>query len=130
MSTDATHLDRLMTRLGLANHQLAADVGTSRQTIWKLRTGYSRMLPDWAKRLAPHLGVPWQELVDGAPQEVDPARAELLAAYDAMNEEQRGVLLAMVKIIVPPPKAEPVDAARSARPQPRRSSSAQLLKVR
>jgi hypothetical protein len=86
-----------MTELGIENHQLAAKADTSRQAIHKLRKGITRMLPDWAKRLAPHLGVSWQELVEGAPFPADRARLELLAAYDAMDEEQQRALLVMVK---------------------------------
>jgi plasmid maintenance system antidote protein VapI len=90
---DRTHLDRLMTELGIENHQLATKAATSRQTIHKLRRGITRMLPDWAKRLAPHLGVTWEELITGPAAPGDPARADLLAAYDAMDEEKRRALL-------------------------------------
>lgn len=100
MTSTSTHLDRLMTQRGLANHQLAAKVGTSRQAIYKLRKGITRMLPDWAKRLAPHLGVPWQELVDGGLSADDQDRAELLAAYDAMDPEERRALLTMARGVV------------------------------
>jgi DNA-binding XRE family transcriptional regulator len=91
-----------MTELGVANHELAAKVGTSRQAIYKLRNGITRMLPDWAKRIAPHLGVSWQELVDGTPSDADLPRAELLAAYDAMSEEQRQALLVIARGMAPP----------------------------
>jgi plasmid maintenance system antidote protein VapI len=113
-----THLDRLMTELGIENHQLAENAGTSRQAIHKLRRGITRMLPDWAKRLSPHLGVSWQELVDGTPTAADQSRAELLSAYDALTEEQRQALLTMANLLVsaantgaskpdPPAKLEP-----------------------
>ena len=113
MTRTATHLDRLMTELGLANHQLAAKVGTSRQTIYKLRNGITRMLPDWARRIAPFLGVAWQELVDGAPSPLDQEQAELLAAFDAMDPEQRKALLTMAKGVV---RREPTREAASAPP--------------
>jgi transcriptional regulator with XRE-family HTH domain len=95
-----TYLDRLMAERGLENHELAARAGTSRQAIYKLRRGLTRMLPHWAKRLAGHLGVSWQELVEGMPTSADQDRADLLAAYEAMDEEQRRALLAMAKVIV------------------------------
>ena len=95
-----TYLDRLMAERGLENHELAAQAGTSRQAIYKLRRGLTRMLPDWAKRLAGPLGVSWQELVEGMPTPADQDRTDLLAAYDAMDEEQRRALLAMAKVIV------------------------------
>jgi transcriptional regulator with XRE-family HTH domain len=95
-----TYLDRLMAERGLENHELAAKAGTSRQAIYKLRRGLTRMLPDWAKRLAGPLGVSWQELVEGMPTSADQDRADLLAAYEAMDEEQRRALLAMAKVIV------------------------------
>jgi hypothetical protein len=88
-----THLDLLMTQRGLENHELATQAGTSRQAVWKLRNGYTRMLPDWAKRVAPHLGVTWQELVDGVTTPADQGRAEWIAAYDALDDEQRRALL-------------------------------------
>jgi transcriptional regulator with XRE-family HTH domain len=120
VTTYTTHLDRLMTALGIPNHELAAKAGTSRQAIYKLRKGITRMLPDWAKRLAPHLGVPWQELVDGAPSADDQARADLLAAYDVMNDEQRRALLVMAKAVVrSDPPEEPVPA-----PHPKRRATA------
>jgi transcriptional regulator with XRE-family HTH domain len=87
------HLDRLMTLLGMQNHELAALAGTSRQAIYKLRNGNTRMLPDWAKRVAPHLGVHWLELLDGAPTESDQARADWLAAYEMLDERDRETLL-------------------------------------
>jgi DNA-binding XRE family transcriptional regulator len=98
-----------MTELGLANHQLAAKANASRQTIFKLRTGVTRMLPHWAKRLAPHLGVAWQEMIDGTPSPADQARVDLMAAYDAMTDEQRRALLIVAKGMVPAERpSEPV----------------------
>jgi DNA-binding XRE family transcriptional regulator len=87
-----THLDRMMTELGLKNHELAAKVPTSRQAIYKLRNGNTRMLPHWAKRLAPHLGVSWQELIDGCTSPVDQVRPALLGA---MDDETKAFLLAL-----------------------------------
>lgn len=114
-----------MTQLELENHQLATQAGTSRQAIYKLRTGITRMLPDWAKRLAPHLGVSWQELIDGAPSEADQARVDLLGAYEAMDEEQRRALLVVAKSMVPMERpSEPV-----AVPQPRRRAASCQVNV-
>jgi hypothetical protein len=93
VTSNDTYLDRLMTERGLENHQLAKLAKASRQSIWKLRTGLTRMLPQWAKRLAPHLEVSWQELVDGAPAPVDPARVEWSELFDALDEDQRQALL-------------------------------------
>jgi hypothetical protein len=116
-----THLDRLMEALQLENYELAARAGTSRQAIYKLRKGLTRMLPHWAKRLAPHLDVSWQELVEGVPTNVDTDRADLLAAYEAMDDEQRQALLAMAKVIARREKAQ------DARPGPRRKRSASCV---
>lgn len=88
-----THLDRLMTERGLQNHDLAGKANTSRQSIHKLRRGLTRMSPVWAKRLAPYLGVAWQELIEGPVDAADAARAELLGAYDAMSEIGRASLM-------------------------------------
>ena len=93
MTPRDTHLDRLMTELGMENHELAAKAKTNRQSIYKLRNGNTRMLPHWAKRLAPHLGVSWQDLVDGPTSPVEQTRAELLTIYDSINDEQRRALM-------------------------------------
>jgi transcriptional regulator with XRE-family HTH domain len=71
---------------------MAKKIGTSRQEIYKLRKGLTRVLPDWAKRLAPHLGVSWDELIDGsqaststdgdeAPSGLDPSAYETRQAF-------------------------------------------------
>jgi plasmid maintenance system antidote protein VapI len=115
-----THLDRLMTELGLMNHELASKAGTSRQAIYKLRNGNTRMLPGWAKRLAPHLGVTWQELVEGPPESVDQSRADLLAAYDGMDDEQRRALLTVAKAMMPGEKPGAASPEPPREPQPTR----------
>jgi hypothetical protein len=96
-----THLDRLMAELGIENHDLAEKANTSRQAIWKLRNGYTRMLPNWAKRLAPHLGISWHELVEGSSEPADQTRSALNALIDVMNEEQRRALLTVAQVIMP-----------------------------
>jgi DNA-binding XRE family transcriptional regulator len=99
MTRQSVHLDGLMTASGLENHELAAKVGTGRQTIWKLRNGYTRMLPDWARRIAPHLGVSWHELVDGAPREstVPAAERELLHAFRSTDAQGREMMLRLAR---------------------------------
>jgi hypothetical protein len=95
MSAQSEHLDRLMNGLGLDNHVLAARAGASRQTIWKLRNGYTRILPNWARRIAPHLGVPWHQLVDGtvsAPVGAT-SESELLVAFRSTDDQGREMLL-------------------------------------
>jgi hypothetical protein len=43
---------------------LALAANTTKQQIWKLRTGAAKMTATWAERLASHLGVQWPELMD------------------------------------------------------------------
>ena len=88
-----------MAERGVENHQLAASAGTSRQAIYKLRKGLTRMLPHWAKRLAPHLGLEWQELVEGKPAEVDAERDTLMAMFAAMTAKQRQALITVANVI-------------------------------
>jgi hypothetical protein len=99
VTSPGTYLDRLMTELGIENHQLAKQADAERQAIHKLRRGITRMLPHWAKRLAPHLGVTWQELVEGAP--ADPDEARLLAAYRALDKDRKQGLLTVAEGMVP-----------------------------
>ena len=99
MANYDTYLDRVMAERGLENHQLAASAGSSRQAIYKLRKGLTRMLPHWAKRLAPHLGLEWQELVEVKPAPVDAERDNLMATYAAMNAAQRQALIAVANVI-------------------------------
>jgi hypothetical protein len=107
-----------MTELRLENYELAAMAGTSRQSIWKLRTGLTRMLPHWAKRLAPHLGISWQELIEGPPSPVDQDRAKWNAVYDALDEEGRRALLTVGIGMVR--RADPVKPGPAApTPQPK-----------
>ena len=113
MATYDTYLDRVMAERGLENHELAGAVGTSRQAIYKLRKGITRMLPHWAKRLAPHLALPWQELVEGAPMSMDTDLATLVTAYEAMDDEQRQALLAVAKVIS---RGDEADGQRARRP--------------
>jgi len=47
----------------MENHELAKAAGTPRQQVFKLRTGVTRMSPEWAKRFAPHLGVEWPQVI-------------------------------------------------------------------
>lgn len=55
-------LRALMEKSGLSDPDLARLAGTSKQQIFKLRTGQRSVSVEWAKILAPHLGVSWQDL--------------------------------------------------------------------
>lgn len=63
-----TKLDQIMSARGLKDGELAEMVSTSQTQIWRLRHSDSpkgRRLTDiWAKRLAPHLGCKWHELIE------------------------------------------------------------------
>jgi DNA-binding XRE family transcriptional regulator len=119
-----THLDRLMAERGMANHQLAKAIDEQRQSIWKLRKGVTRMLPHWAKRIAPHLGVDWQELIEGTSAPADARRIRVNASYDAMSEaakrlyDELGIRLASSGQSDPPP-ADPPPNPTPPRPKER-----------
>jgi plasmid maintenance system antidote protein VapI len=104
---------------GLTDPGLARKLGISKQQIFNLRRGHRKLTVEWAKRIAPHLDVSWQELITGPPSPpADQTLAELRAAIEAMDEEQRQVLLMMAKVMArrdkppeatpdPPPKPKP-----------------------
>jgi plasmid maintenance system antidote protein VapI len=100
------HLAELMREKGLTDPQLAKKLEISKQQIFNLRHGHRKLTVEWARRLAPHLGVSWERLITGAATVGDQARADLLAAYDAMNEEQRAALLVMVRGMLPQTRPE------------------------
>jgi transcriptional regulator with XRE-family HTH domain len=105
-----------MTDPGLAN--LA---GTTKQQIFKLRRGERNLTVQWAQRLAPHLKISWQQLIDESSTSADPSRANLLATYDAMNEEQRRALLVVAKVLKPDENGDDVDTPEPVTPLKPRS---------
>ncbi len=58
---------------GLTQAELARLVGTTRQQIYRFATGQLRISPEWAEKMAPHLGVRWQDIFDRAAKK-EPAR--------------------------------------------------------
>ena len=93
-----------MKAAGITDPSLASLAGTTKQQIFKLRRGERKLTVQWAQRLATPLGVEWYELMD-APQPLngDQARNALLAAFDAMSNEQRQALLTVAEGVVKPP---------------------------
>jgi transcriptional regulator with XRE-family HTH domain len=73
----ANALAELMRAAGLNDPALAGLVGTSKQQIFKLRTGAVQLRREWAERLAPQLGVDWQYLMgwDSVPSSGSPITA-------------------------------------------------------
>jgi hypothetical protein len=76
-----------MTQAGITDPELANAAGTTKQQIHKLRHRERKLTVQWAKRLAPHLGSTWQELIEGPLAPSDARRTDLLAAYDATDEQ-------------------------------------------
>ena len=76
-SAPSTRLAQLMERTGVSASELARLVGTTRQQVFKLRTGERQMSAAWAMRLAPHLGVDWPSIIaeQGVPN-AEPPRQE------------------------------------------------------
>ena len=105
------YLAGFMRAAGMTDPALADRLGVSKQQIFNLRHGQRKLTVEWAKRIAPHLRVSWQELVTGplaAPS--DNQRAELLAAFDAMDERDREALLRVAQRMRrddPPPEPPP-----------------------
>lgn len=58
-------LSFFMEKAGVNDPQLAGAVGASKQQIFNLRHGARKLTVEWAKRLAPHLGISWETLVTG-----------------------------------------------------------------
>lgn len=115
------YLAEFMRESGLNDPKLADRLEISKQQVFNLRRGHRKLTVEWAKRIAPHLGVSWQELITGSP---DPwrkqARIDLLAAFDAMNDERRRALLATAKELMPTPlQGGAPESPAAARPQPR-----------
>ncbi len=107
------HLSAFMHASGLTDPGLANALGISKQQIFNLRRGHRKLTVEWAKRLAPHLGISWQELITGSPPEPsDQTQADLLAAYAAMTEEQRQALLTMANLLASAANAD------TAKPEP------------
>lgn len=61
----ATPLKVLRKRAGLTQEQLGRAAGSGRSTIVKLEKGELPLTEDWAKRLAPHLGVKPEQVYAG-----------------------------------------------------------------
>lgn len=96
------HLAEFMRASRLTDPGLARLLGVSKQQIFNLRKGHRKLTVEWAQRLAPHLGVSWQVLITGPPAPpLDQMRADWMAAYDAMSDEQRRAWLLTFKVMVP-----------------------------
>ncbi len=101
------HLAEFMRASRLTDPSLARLLGISKQQVFNLRRGHRKLTVEWAQRLAPHLGVSWQELITGPPTApIDQMRADWMAAYDAMSDEQRRAALVMFKVMVPVEKPD------------------------
>ncbi|MEJ0015681.1 MAG: helix-turn-helix transcriptional regulator [Acetobacteraceae bacterium] len=96
-----------MAAAGLTDPALAELAGTSKQQIFKLRRGERKLTVEWAHRLAPHLGIGWQDLVEADPT-TTPGRNELFAAFEALDDDGRRLLLEVARSLAathprPPP---------------------------
>ncbi len=97
------HLAEFMQAAGLTDPALAQALGITKQQIFNLRRGHRKLTVEWAKRLAPHLNVSWQQLITGSPPVADdPTLTDLVAVYETMNHEQRQALLTVAKVMSPP----------------------------
>jgi transcriptional regulator with XRE-family HTH domain len=103
------HLARFMRAKGLTDPDLARPLEITKQQIFNLRKGHRKLTVEWARRLAPHLGVSWQELITGAPAPPDdPNLATILASYAVLDERKRETLALVAQGLLPlGPPAEP-----------------------
>lgn len=128
VTDEAPYPNRLAERMKAAkmtDPRLAGLAGTTKQQIFKLRRGERKLTVEWAQRLAHHLGTEWFDLIVQQQPLADQPRAELLAAYDAMDSEQRRALVVVAKSMVPPERpSEPV-----AELAPRRRAAACIVPV-
>lgn len=53
----AKRLDERMIQCGIGQKPLADLIGTTKQTIYKLANGITKISPEWAQKIAPHLNV-------------------------------------------------------------------------
>lgn len=92
------NLEAAMRRAGVSQSELARRLGIRSQAVnqW-FKSGGTAPRGKRLIRVAEALGVDLAELLNGAPSHADQARVDLLAAYDAMDDEQRGALLTMAK---------------------------------
>ena len=86
-----------MVRVSITDPQLAALAETTKQQVHKLRHGQRKLTVQWAKRLAPHLDCTWQELIEGPLDPGDALRAELLRAFENMNQRDRERLVEVAR---------------------------------
>lgn len=101
-------LARFMRVQGLTDPDLARLLEITKQQIFNLRHGHRKLTVEWARKLAPHLGVSWQELITGAPgSSSDPVRDSLLAAYDLMESGDRETLLRVAEGLCRAERPEP-----------------------
>ena len=121
------HPARFMRAKGLTDPGLAKllDPESSKQQIYNLRKGHRKLTVEWAKRLAPALDVPWQELITGGtPQTIDPRIAGICAAYAEMSERARETLFQVAEGLRPEPSRRVIPhQERPPPPRPRSGGS-------
>jgi transcriptional regulator with XRE-family HTH domain len=100
----------------MTDPRLADLAGTSKQQVFKLRRGERKLTVQWAQRLAPHLNVAWLDLIEGQQLPPDQPKADLLAAWETMDGEQRNALLVVAKAMIPRERVEEAATARRTAP--------------
>lgn len=85
---------------GFNDPKLADAAGTTKQQIFKLRKGQRKLTVEWARRLAPHLGLRWEALVEGPQDNGDADLLELQSSYDTLPQDARTTLLAVARSLV------------------------------
>lgn len=72
-------------RAGISQEELARRVGTNRQQIQRLETGYRKLTLDWIERLAKALGCEPDDIIH--PEKADAAKAStgVISIYGAQN---------------------------------------------
>jgi transcriptional regulator with XRE-family HTH domain len=101
---------------GLTQVELAAAIGVSRAHLTNVEGGNGGLALDKLSILARETGTKVAWLI-GEVGSFDQPRLDLLAAYDAMDEEQRRALVTMAKAVARREAPEP--QAPAPRPKPR-----------
>lgn len=112
--TIGARIRRARVAKGLTQVDLAAAIGVSRAHLTNVEGGNGGLALDKLSILARETGTTVAWLI-GEAMPADGERAELLAAYDAMNKEQRQALLAMAQVVARRDAAEEPAPARKRR---------------
>lgn len=94
-----SRLRRIRESLELSQQALASLAGTSQPQIRRLEAGERKLTVEWAKRLAPHLGVTAKELLfdESEASSGDDLTAGLISAASALDDETLEAVILLIE---------------------------------